>query len=246
MHEIKLASTFDFVERELFRFLLLATVLLLCGVAAHAQQSPHASEGRIFVTGDGSVSVRPSYAQLRTGVTTRSKTVKEGVNVSSKLMGAIIAALKASGITEKDIQTAHFSIQPVYESQEPRTGPKLSGYNISNRVNVTVREIDKVGDVLDAVVAAGATDVGSVSFSIADESEALNEARKIAIADARRKAEVYAKASGVQLGGVVSITEDSGATSAPMMARASPTAVPMAGGEDTLQVRITVGFEIAR
>jgi uncharacterized protein YggE len=237
MYDIKLASA-----------LYLAMLLLFWGVPAHAQQPPpRANEGRIVISGEGSVSLAPSYAQIRTGVITRGKTVKEGVNANSKLMGAVMAALNASGITQKDIQTAHFSIQPVYATQEPRTEPKLSGYSISNQVNVTVREIDKVGDVLDAVVAAGATDVGSVSFLVADESKALDEAREIAIADARRKAEIYAKASGVQLGGVVSITEDTGsAPPIPMMTRANATAVPIATGEDTLRLRVTVGFEIAR
>jgi uncharacterized protein YggE len=225
----------------------LAASLLFWDVAALAQQPPRVNDGRIVLTGEGSVSRTPSYAQIMTGVTTRSKTVKEGVNANSQLMVGIISALKASGITEKDIQTAHFLIQPVYAAQEPRMEPKLSGYSISNHVNVTVREIDKFGDVLDAVIAAGATDVGNVSFLVADESKALDEARESAIADARHKAEIYAKASGVQLGGVASITEDTGITSPiPMTARASPAAVPIATGENMLRVRVTVGFEIAR
>jgi uncharacterized protein YggE len=236
MSDTKLSST-----------LYLATFLLFGGVAAHAQQPPRVNDGRIVLIGEGSVSLTPSYAQIRTGVTTRSKTVKEGVNANSKLMGDVMSALKASGITEKDIQTTHFSIQPVYASQEPRTEPKLSGYSISNQVTVRVREIDKVGDVLDGVVAAGATDAGNVSFLVADESKALDEAREIAIADARRKAEIYAKASGLPLGRVVSIAEDTGSTSPnPMMARANPGTVPIATGENTLRVRVTVGFEIGR
>ena len=112
---------------------------------------------------------------------------------------------------------------------------------------MTVRDIDKVGDVLDVVIAAGATDAGSVTFLVADESKYLDEAREIAIGDARRKAEVYAKASHVQIGGVVSITENTGSTPpAAMMARADPAGIPIATGEDTLRVQVTVGFEIAR
>ena len=98
----------------------LAAALLLWSVAADAQQPPRANEGRIVLSGEGSVKVKPSYAQIRTGVTTRSKTVKEGANANSELMGGIIAALKTSGITEKDIQTTQFSIHPVYGSQGPR------------------------------------------------------------------------------------------------------------------------------
>ena len=180
-------------------------------------------------------------------MTTRTKTVKEGVAANSKLMVAIVAALKDAGIPEKDIQTARFSVQPVYAPQEPRAELKFSGYSISNEVNVTIREIGKLGDVLDRVVAAGATDVGNVSFLVSDGSKALDQAREAAIADARRKAEVYAKAAGVQLGRVEWITEDTAnGPPVPMMARAQATPVPIATGEDTLWVHATVGFDIAR
>jgi uncharacterized protein len=216
-------------------------------LVARAQQPQQAPEARIVVTGEGSISVTPNYAQITGGVTTRGKTVKEGVDTNSKLMVAIIAALKDAGIAEKDIQTVRFSIQPVYAPQEPHTGPKLSGYSISNQVNVTIREIGKVGDVLDRVVAAGATEVGNVSFLVSDTSKALDQAREAAIADARRKAEVYAKASGVRLGRVEWITEDTGSgPPAPMMPRAVAAPVPIVSGEDTLRVRVTVGFDIAR
>src|SRR5205823_513265 len=179
-----------------------AVTMLLFSVAAYAQQSHQESEARIVVTGEGSVSVMPNYAEVRSGVTTRAKTVKEGVDANSKMMVAIIATLKGAGIAEKEIQTARFSIQPVYAPQAATSTSKLSGYSVSNQVNVTIREIGKVGDVLDRLVAAGATDVGNVSFLLSDASKALDQAREAAIADPRRKAEVYAKASGVQLGRV--------------------------------------------
>ena len=164
------------------------------------------------------------------------------------MMAAVIAALKAAGIAEKDIQTARFSIQPVYAPQGVSGAePKLSGYSVSNQVNVTIREIGQVGDVLDRVVAAGATDAGNVSFLVSDASKALDQAREAAIADARRKAEVYAKASDVRLGRVEWITEDTGGgPPVPMMARAQAAPVPIATGEDTLRVRVTVGFDIAQ
>jgi uncharacterized protein YggE len=222
-------------------------MLLLSGVGAHAQQPQQALEARIVVTGEGNVSVTPNFAQIRSGVTTRAKTVKEAVEANSKLMVAIMAALKDAGIAEKDIQTSRFSIQPVYAPQEPRTEPKLFGYSISNQLDVTIRVIGRVRDVLDKVVAAGATDVGNVSFLVSDASKALDEAREAAIADARRKAEVYAKAAGVQLGRVEWITEETGGgPSVPMMTRARAAPVPIATGEDTLRVHVTVGFDIAR
>jgi uncharacterized protein YggE len=231
-----------------FRFGLLAAFAVLAPSVAPAQQQQPA-EARIVVSGEGSVSVKPDHAQVRSGVTTRAKTVKEAVDANSKLMAAVIAALKDAGIADKDIQTSRFSIQPVYAPQEPRTEPRLTGYSVSNQVTATIREIGKVGDVLDRAIAAGATDAGNIAFLVADPSKALDQAREAAVADARRKAEVYAKASGVRLGRVEWIAEDvAGGPPMPMMARAAPGAapVPIAAGEDTLRARITVGFDIAR
>ncbi len=249
MREIQFASTSALRRARRMPHLMAAATALLSflGGGAYAQQPQQAPEARIVVTGEGSVSVTPDYAQIRCGVTTRTKTAKETVDTNSKLMAAVIAALKNAGIAEKDIQTGRFSIQPVYSPQEPRTEPKLLGYSVSNHVNVTIREIGKVGDVLDRVIAAGATDAGNVSFLVSDPSKALDHAREAAIADARRKAEVFAKASGVRLGRVEWIIEDTGSgPPVPMMARTVPAPVPIASGEDTLRVQVTVGFDIAR
>src|SRR5262249_3966027 len=143
--------------------------------------------------------------------------------------------------------TARFSIQPVYATPQPGAEPKLSGYSVSNQVNVIIREIGKVGDVLDRVVAAGATDAGNVSFLVSDASKALDQAREAAIADARRKAEIYAKASDVRLGRVEWITEDTTSRApVPTVLRSQAAPVPIAAGEDTLRVRVTVGFDIAQ
>jgi uncharacterized protein len=231
---------------------MVTTLLCLCG-GAYAQQSQLAPEVGIVVTGDGSVNVPPSYAQIRIGVTSRTKTVKEATNTNSKLMVAIIAALKDAGIADNDIQTAQFSIRPNYTpatalvSQDSRAEPKLSGYNVSNHVNVTIREIGKVGELLDRAVAAGATDIGNISLLNSDASKALDQAREAAIADARHKAEVYASASAVRLGRVEWITEDTGSGPPVSLANKSREAtVPIASGEDTVRVRVTVGFQIAR
>jgi len=248
MHNSQLDSTRALrLAPQVPRLIAVTTMLLFSGIGAYAQQPQQAPEARIVVTGEGSVSVTPNYAQIRSGVTTRSKTVNEGVDTTSKLIVAIVAALKDAGIAEKDIQTVRYSIQPVYAPHEPQTEPKLSGYSVSNQVNVTIREIGKVGDVLERVIAAGATDVGNVSFLVSDASKALDQAREAAIADARRKAEVYAKASGVRLGRVEWITEDTGGgPPVPTTTRAAAAPVPIASGEDTLRVRVTVGFDVAR
>jgi len=229
--------------------LAIFAVWLFAPLPAQAQPAQPTPEARVIVIGEGSVSVAPDYARLSGGVTTRAKTVKEATDANSKLMNAVTAAILDAGIAEKDIQTSRFSIQPVYAQPQTQTEPRLTGYSVSNQVSVTVRQLAKVGDVIDRVVAAGATDVGNIAFLIADPSKALDQAREAAVADARRKAELYARASGLTLGGVAWITEDSSYTPpmpmAGLRAAAVKAAVPIAEGEETLHARIVVGYEIA-
>ena len=216
-------------------------------VAARAQQPPPAA--RVVVIGEGSVSVAPDYAEISGGVTTRAKTAKDASDTNAKVMTAITAALRDSGIEPKDIRTSRFSVQPIY-TQQPNTEAKLSGFSAVNEVRVTVRQIAKLGELLDRLVAAGATDLGNIEFLRSDSAKALDQAREAAVADARRKAELYAQAAGLSLGRVAWITEDAGyAPPMPMAAmRAGQTGgmpPPIAPGEETLRVRITVGFDIA-
>jgi hypothetical protein len=235
------------------RFLVgaaVAAVAIVVAPYAQAQQPPAQAEARVIVVGEGSVHVAPDYAQIRGGVTTKGKTVKEATDANSKLMAAVTAALLNAGIAQADIQTAQFSIQPIYAPPQPQAEPKLVGYSVSNQVTVTVRALGKVSEILDRMVDAGVTDVGNVAFLHSDPAKALDQAREAAVADARRKAELYARASGFTLGRVVWLTEGSALTPPgpmPMFrAQASMAApVPIAPGEDTLRVQITVGFDIA-
>lgn len=253
MARSRLAATFTVQTRSCRLLVGMAFLLATAFVApsqAQTQQPPSSTDGRIVVVGEGSVSVPPDYAQVRSGVTTRAKTAKEAADANSKVMFAVTAALVDFGIAQNYIQTLQFSIQPVYTPQEPRTEPKLAGYSVSNQVIVKIHQITKLGEILDRLVTAGATDIGNIQFLFADPSKALDQAREAAVADARRKAELYARASGLTLGRIVWITEDPGYAPMPMKALQAPAAraasVPIAIGEDTLQARITVGFEVAR
>jgi uncharacterized protein YggE len=218
-----------------------------CGQAP--PQSP--PEAGIVVSGEGSVGVVPDYATIRAGVTTRAKTANEATDANAKLMAAVIAALVNAGIARNDIQTTQFSLQPTYAMPQPGGEQKLTGFSASNEVNVKIRQLGSVGEMLDRLINAGATEVGNMSFLHSDPAKALDQAREAAVADARRKAELYAHAAGLTLGAVAWITEDSGA--APPIAmralRASAAMsvpAPILSGEDTLRVQITVGFAVAR
>jgi uncharacterized protein len=234
------------------RVVLLAALVFAAVLPASAQPAPPPPPmppARLIVTGEGSISVPPDYAQITSGVTTQGKTAKEASDANTKAMAALNAALQQAGIAPNDIQTVRFTVSPVYGSSQPGHAPPLVGYSVSNQLGIKVRQIAKVGEILDSLIAAGATDAGSVQFLHSDSSKVLDQARQAAIADARRKADVYAQAAGLKLGGVAWVTENPAYApqmAAPRMLAASPAAVPIAAGEDTLQVQITVGFEVAR
>jgi uncharacterized protein len=245
--------TASVVDRPVSHSLCIGSAVLAAALSiapARAQQPPSPPEARIVVGGEGSVSVAPDFAQLRGGVTTRGKTATEATDSNAKLMAAVIAALRSAGIEQKDIRTSQFSVQPIYALPQSGVEQKVIGFGASNQVTVTVRQIGRVGEMFDRLVAAGATDVGNIAFLHSDPSKVLDQAREAAVADARRKAELYAHAAGLTLGAVAWIAEDTG--SAPpaglkmfraAAAVAAPT--PVATGEDTLRVQITVGFDVA-
>jgi uncharacterized protein YggE len=207
----------------------------------------------VTVAGEASVNLIPDLAQTSAGVSTEAKTVREATEANSQAMNAVVAALKDAGIADRDIKTARFAIHPVYAA--PRQGrleeQRLTGYRVSNQVTVKIRDVGKVGDVLDRLTAAGATDVSGISFTVSEPAKPLEEARAAAVADARRKAEIYAQAAGAQVGRVVSIAENGAGAPRPFsmaapraMAAAAPP--PIAPGEETLRVAVTVSFELLR
>jgi uncharacterized protein len=231
--------------------LLLAALvagILLVPRHVHAQDAKVAPEARIVVVGQGSVQAAPDYARITTGVTTRARTAREAADTNAKTMTALMTALAGAGIAQNDIQTSRFSVQPVYAPPAPNTEQKLTGFSATDQATVAIRSIDKVGDVLDRLVAAGATQAGDVEFLHSDLSKTLDAAREAAMADARRKAGVYARAAGLNLGPVIWVTE--GSSYVPPMARmamhAAASPPPIAPGEDTLHITVTVGYDIAR
>ena len=165
-------------------------------------------------------------------------------------MTNIIAALAEAGIAKKDIQTSEFSIEPVYASPSPPGGPKLSGYRVSNQVNVTIHQVSQVGEILDRLVRTGATDAENIAFLISDREKALDQARVAAVANAKHKADLYARASGVNLGRVAWITEGSDFEPIAPMGVARPkmasSPAPIERGENTITARVTIGFDIAQ
>ena len=223
----------------------LATVALAGAVLtapALAQVIPPAA---ISVTGEATVSVPPDLAEIDGGVTSEAKTAREASEANNAAMGKVLQALKGAGIEEKDIQTARLSLQP--QSAPNRSGPSaIAGYRASNRVTIRVRDVTKVASVIDTLVGAGANEIGGINFVVSQASKLLDEARERAVADARRKAEIYAKAAGVTLGAPLSISEEGNSAPVPYrrMAAGMAASAPVAQGEETLQVTVSVSWAI--
>jgi uncharacterized protein YggE len=221
---------------------LIATGVIISAVAV-AQDMP---KQQITVSGEASIALAPDLARIRAGVISEGKTAREAGENNRKVMADIINAIKGVGVAEKDIQTSRYAIQPIYDQSRPVPGP-FKGFQASNNVVIKMRDLDKIGDLIDRAVAAGANNMGGVEFSVAEPGKALDAARAEAFADAQRKAELYAKAAGANLGKAVSIAEQSsGFQPVVMYARAATQAgeTPIASGEITLRATVTVGFEL--
>jgi uncharacterized protein len=228
------------------RISLATAVAAVAALAAMPAQADAAPPPTISVTGEATISAPPDLAQIEAGVTTDAKIAREASGANNDAMGKVLLALKSAGISEKDYQTSQLSLQPQYANQN-RPGPNvLSGYRATNRVAVKLRDVTKIAGVIDVVTAAGANDIGGINFTVSNASKLLDDARAQAIADARRKAEIYAKAAGVTLGAPVSISEHGAAVPVMYRRAAAPMAAEaaIAPGEETLRVTVGVSWEI--
>ena len=226
------------------RAVLALAALLAASLPALAETAPPS----ISVNGEAQVSVAPDLAQIDGGVTTEAKTAREASEANNKAMAAVLPALKAAGIPETDIQTSRISLFPQSAPSRPNGPMQITGYRANNRVTVRIRDVTKVAATIDALVTAGANEIGGINFMVSQESKHLDDARVQAIEDARRKAEIYARAANVRLGAPVSISEEGSGGPVPVVraqfkAGAAP---PVAPGEETLRVSVNVSYEIVK
>jgi uncharacterized protein len=219
--------------------------LVAAALLASPALAQPAEPASISVTGEATVLVPPDLAQVEAGVSSDAKTAREASEANNAAMGKLLLALKAANIDQKDIQTSRLSLQPQYVPNRP--GPSaVAGYRASNRVTVRLHDVSKVASIIDTLVGAGATEIGGINFMVSQASKLLDDARTKAIADARRKAEIYAKAAGVELGAPISIAEEGSAPPVfrAKMATAPMVATPVAQGEETLSVTVSVSWAI--
>ncbi len=236
---------------------LTIAVLILFGAwgqpgprAVHAQTEPGTilPTRTITVLGEGQVSIKPDTAHATVGVDVVKPTIKEAYTENQQRFDTLFAALKAQGIAEKDIQTSGFN---VYMEQvgDPNGADTKTQYHVSNNVDITIRQLDTVGSVLDAAITAGANSINGVTFSLDETSSADAQARTAAVANAQAKAAELAKLNGVTVGDVLSISEvSSNGPVAPVAFAASrvDSGTTIAPGELTISQQVQVTYLITK
>lgn len=243
------------------RMPLLATALAL-GVVPMSACAQNTSANPIGVSSDGtllSVSAQadskrvPDIATISTGVVTQAADANGALRSNADQMSKVVAAIKAAGIADRDIQTGGVNLNPQYRYGE-NVPPAITGYQASNNVNLVVRDIAKLGKILDALVATGANQINGPTFDVDKKDAAYDEARRAALEKAQGRAEMYAKTLGLKVRRIVSISEGGrrGGVPAPMMfgmerqAKAASADTPIEAGETALSVELEIVFELGK
>jgi len=238
------------------RALLVAAALALPPGTSLAQAQDSAPHERLLsVSGEGTVRAQPDMAVITLGVVSEAANAGEALATNSTAMSRIVAALKDGGIDSRDLQTSGFSVDPVY-SQPPRNydgsepfKAEIVGYRVSNNLTIRVRALDKLGAILDQVVSLGANSISGPTLTVADPSPFEEQARRAAVKDAMKKAELYADAAGIALGDIFRIEDGYVSPPQPMspnvlmrMEAAAAPPVPIEGGELTFEAHVSMSW----
>ena len=219
-----------------------AAVIVMLGASSEAQESKR-MERTIGVSATGTAKVQPDIARISGGVVTEAATAREAIDRNKAGMTRFIDGMKKTGVEARDIQTTVFNVEPRYAQPKDGRPGTINGYRVTNQVRLTVRNVARLGDVLDEAIALGANQINQIAFDIAEPEQALDEARKQAMVKARQRAELYATAAGAGLGPVLRIAEGDGPSflDARVMMRQS---VPIEPGTRTLEIEVHVTYEL--
>jgi uncharacterized protein YggE len=239
----------------LARATLVAGAVLVAGATSVAWASDGAPHPQIAVSGQGRAELAPDMAVLQLMVTREADTARAALDANSAAMAEVLEALRGQGIAERDMQTANFSIQPRYVYPSPKAQgenrtPRIAGYTVRNGLSVRVRDLAKLGAIMDQSVSLGVNEGGNILFTNDDPSAAIEQARTRAVKEAMGKAQTLASAAGVKLGRVLSISEHSGVPApipvmrAEMVMASAADSVPVAAGENSYQVTVNVSYAI--
>jgi uncharacterized protein len=239
-----------FVALFLFFVLLYGFTKVLGPIPFYISSVTTQNPNGFSVVGEGRVQIKPDKATVNLGVQSSGPAKDQVQNQMNKISGAVISALKSQGIDEKDIQTSQYTINPTYDYTSG--SQKITGYSGSTNVTVTVTDIGKVNGVIDAATSAGANQVGTPQFSNTDNSTALDQARQLAIADAKKKAQVAASSAGFSLGKIINYSESEAGNPVPIpfaagvaadSAKVSPP-TQIAPGQNEVDLDVTLTYEV--
>lgn len=246
------------MKKENSMFAAARTTALLAGLAMAATAlAPALADQpapRIVAVGVGEVAIVPDMATVTLSILREAETAREALDAANEAAAAVIAALKEEGIADRDLRTSGLSVQPDYVYPEPQgrpQAPRIVGYRVTNTITARIRELANVGAVIDRAVTLGVNQGGDIVFGNDDPKPALQQARRLAVEDARARAEVLASAAGAGLGGLVEIVERNEAGEPPRpMERAysmdaAAGAVPVEAGETVYRVEVRVTWGVS-
>jgi uncharacterized protein len=215
------------------------------GLTAMAAEPDKPPERTVSVSATGSVAAEPDLATISIGVLSEAETAREALARNTATMVKVIEGLKALGISAQDIRTTAVNVEARYRNAKEQA-PALVGYQVTNQVRITARELKRLGEVLDQVVSLGVNQISGIAFEVSKAEELKDEARRTAMAHALRRARLYAASAGADVGQVLTISEDPAAVGPRPMARSSLAAgdLPIEPGSQRLEVRIHVTWAL--
>jgi uncharacterized protein len=225
----------------------LAAVALLFTLTSPLRAEDKLMDRLITVSATGYAYAEPDRARISSGVASEADTARAALTANTNKMKEVVGALKEAGIDAKDIQTSNFSVEPRYTNPQDGSPSKIDGYRVSNQVTVLVRDVKAIGTLVDKLASVGANQIYGLTFEVSQAETLKDDARKEAVANARRRAELLATAAGAEVGEVVSIAEDvqfTGPRPMAMARSAKADSAPVEAGTETLEARVTITWKL--
>ncbi len=241
----------------MFKRVLPIPIAFFCALSSAAAYAQDNQPATINISASGAATAAPDMATVTSGVVTQGETARQALSANNEAMSALIDVLEDAGIETLHIQTSGFSVQPNYVHSDKRDQngyvlpPKINGYRVSNMVTVNVHDLDNLGAVLDKSVSVGANSINGVAFAVSDPGKLLDQARKEAMKEAIKNANIYADAANVELSRIINISENAGYSppqfkNVARMEMMSADAVPMQAGEIDYSITVNVTWEISQ
>lgn len=237
-HRRNIALSRQRMENEM-RMIVLSLALVLGLASEGFAETP---ERLVSVVGEGRVATTPDMAVISLGVTHQAKTARAAMDMVNGDAVALLAALAAFDVAPRDVQTDQLSVSPLWDNGDRVR--RITGYVARNAVSVRVRDLPKLGAVMDAALSAGSNDFNGVNFAMQDPTPLEAQARAAAVKDAMARAAELAEAAGVTLGPVVSLTEQGGYSQPRMMAAARSEDMAIATGEVAISASVSMTFDL--